>query len=118
MAIRNTHRVGDFLLQDDESGFVHYASEMRKIWDGTFRRADQFETRQPQEFVRARNDPKALRHVRPEPIDAVPNNTVSGLIGGSTVPTPQSPSGHLFKAGIGGMIIEDRTNPNTVFEVR
>ena len=118
MAIRNTHKVGDYLMTDDESGFVHYASEMRRIWDGTYRRHNQFETRQPQEFVRARNDPKALRHVRPEDIATVPINTVSATVGSSSVITQQSPSGHLFKAGIGEMIIDDKTNPNTVFEVR
>ena len=117
MAWRNTHRVGDYLMRDDESGFVHYRSEMVRLWDGTWRHKDNFETRQPQEFVQARSDPRALRHIRPEPtIEQMVVNTVSGEVGDTTVQTPQSPAGHLFKAGIGQMIIEG-TNPNTVFEV-
>ena len=116
--IRNTHRVGSYLMQDDESGFVHYVEDMVQIWDGTWRHKKNYETRQPQEFVRALSDPKALRHIRPEPLGAVPNNNPSGLIGNTAVPTPVSPAGHIFAAniGIGDMIIEG-TNTNTVFVV-
>lgn len=115
---RNRHRVGSYLLLDDESGFVHYREDMVRIWDGTWRRKDQFETRQPQEFVYARNDPKALRHIRPEPDVATPNNNPSGFIGETTVETPTSPAGHIFisNIGIGEMIIEG-SNTNTVFVV-
>jgi hypothetical protein len=105
-------------MRDDESGFVHYDDQMRRIWDGTYWHKKNFETRQPQEFVRAKNDPKALRHIRPEPDVVVPNNAPSGLVGESTVQTPTSPAGHIFKdaVGIGKMVIES-TNSNTVFEV-
>lgn len=117
MAWRNTHRIGDYLMRDDENGFVYYRSDMVRLWDGTWRHKDNFETRQPQEFVQARRDPRALRHIRPEPsIEETVTNTVNGLIGETIVETPQSPSGHLFKAGIGRMVIES-ANPNTVFEV-
>lgn len=118
MPIRNRHRIGRYLMVDDESGFDHYDDQVRRIWDGTFRRNNQFETRQPQEFVRALNDPKALRHIRPEERAATPDNNPSGFIGESTVPTPTSPAGHIFKEniGIGEMIIEG-SNLNTIFEV-
>lgn len=116
--IRNRHRVGHYLMLDDESGFTHYDDDMRQIWDGTHRRQNQFETRQPQEFVYARSDPKALRHIRPEPDVAAPNNNPSGFIGETDVPTPTSPAGHIFEAstGIGDMVIES-LNTNTVFVV-
>lgn len=118
MPIRNRHRIGRYLMVDDESGFDHYDNEMRRIWDGTFRRRDQFETRQPQEFVRAGADPRALRHIRPADIADEPNNNPSGYVGESDVETPTSPAGHIFKdnVGIGEMVIEG-TNSNTVFEV-
>lgn len=116
--IRNTHRVGSYLMQDDESGFVHYVEDMVKLWDGTWRHKKNFETRQPQEFVRARSDPQALRHIRPEPLAEAPNNNPSGFVGETNVQTPVSPAGHIFidNVGIGDMVIEG-TNTNTVFEV-
>lgn len=117
MPIRNTHRVGDYLMLDDESGLVHYASEMREIWDGTYRHKKNFETRQPQEFVYAKDDPKALFTVRPEPLVTSPTNNVSGLIGDTSVTTPTSPAGHLFQGGIGSMVIES-PNINARFVIR
>lgn len=97
MPIRNTHRVGDWLMLDDESGAVYYRSEMRKIWNSTYRHVSQFETRQPQEFVRAKRDPKALRAIRPEPDFAI---SVSGqpiLVGESNVLTKTNgPGSHLY----------------------
>lgn len=114
--IRNSHRIGDYLMRDDESGFVEYRSSMLKIWNGTWRHKNMFETRQPQEFVQARSDPRAMRHIRPEFITDVPVNSVSGFVGETDVPTPTSPAGHLFKPGIGKMVIES-TNSNAIFEV-
>lgn len=118
MAIRNRHRVGSYLMRDDESGLVHYREDMRIIWNGTWRHKSQFETRQPQEFVYARNDPKALRHIRPENRSAEPQNIPSGYVGNSTVYTPQSPAGHIFKTDVGiGQMVISGPNQNTIFTV-
>lgn len=95
MPIRNRHRVGDYLMTDDESGLVHYASEMVKIWDGSWRHRKMFETRQPQEFVRALNDPKALRNIRPEKTVDAPT-APEGCIGNTTIVRPSGPASHLF----------------------
>lgn len=59
-------RIGDHLMVDDESGFAHPRSQMIKRWDGVFVRKDQNEFRNPQEFVRARNDPRSLNDIRPD----------------------------------------------------
>ena len=118
MPIRNTHRVGDYLAVDDESGFVHYASEMVYRWDGMFVHRTNTETRHPQEFVKARNDPRALKDVRPDIRQAPVDNTFALEVGDTTVPTIiDGPAAHLFKPGIGRLIIEG-TNPLTVFEVQ
>lgn len=95
MPIRNTHRVGDYLMRDDESGIVYYASEMRQIWDGSWRHKKMFETRQPQEFVQARNDPRALRHIRPDELVAQPI-PAAGCIGNTTIRRPTAPATHIF----------------------
>lgn len=100
MPIRNSHRVGDFLRIDEESGMVHYASETQRVWDGTYRHHSQFETRQPQEFVRAGNDPRALSDVRPHSKLASP--TPRGVfIGSTTVRIPTGPGSHLYIEAIG-----------------
>ncbi len=97
MPIRNSHRVGDWLLLDDESGFTIYRSEARKIWNGTYRHVSQFETRQPQEFVRAKRDPKALRAIRPEPAFAAIVSGQSIGVGESNVLTIRTgPASHLY----------------------
>jgi hypothetical protein len=97
MAFRNTHRVGDWLMLDDESGAVHYASEMRQIWNGTWRHKDNFETRQPQEFIHAGDDPRALRHIRPEPAFVSAVSVIPFLVGETNVRTPvNGPAQNIF----------------------
>ena len=103
--IRNRHKVGDYLVQDDENGFVYYRSQVTRVWNGTYRRIDQYESRQPQEFVKARKDPKALTVVRPEDTLALPTTAELAEIGESGVSTPTGPASHLFNPGIGEMRI-------------
>lgn len=57
---------GDWLLVDDESGFVIRHSDAAKRWDGALVARSQNEERNPQEFVKARRDPAPLRDVRPQ----------------------------------------------------
>ncbi len=107
MSIRNRHRVGRYLMVDDESGIVIYDDEAVRIWDGTFRHKKMWETRQPQEFIKARKDPRALRHVRPDEAQPLPANSQLVLVGDQgTVETPTGPASHLFDPGIGDMEIE------------
>ncbi len=115
MPVRNAHRVGDYLMVDSESGFVHYRSEMVQIWDGTWRHRDNFETRQPQEFIRAKNDPKALKNVQPEPAFAEPSLITPLTVGQTSALTNKSfaGAGTIFTfgvlggdPGIGSMVIE------------
>ena len=96
MPIRNTHRVGSHLMVDDESGLVQYRENMVKRWDGLWVRKDQFETRQPQEFVQARNDPRPLRHIRPETPTGQVEARQAELVGESAVKTPIAPATHIF----------------------
>lgn len=118
MPIRNTHRVGDWLMMDDESGITHYRSDMVQRWDGLWVHHTNNETRHPQWFVKARNDPYPLKHVRPDDFSPVIDNTFEVEVGETTVSTPiDGPAAHLFRPGIGKMIIEDN-DPLLVFEVQ
>ena len=106
MPIRNRWKVGDYLMRDDESGRVHYRSEMVRRWDGLFVRKDQYETRQPQEFVHAYADPAALQDVRPDTPQAAVDMFNQTVVGNTSVPIPRGPAWHLYNAGIGTWVIE------------
>jgi hypothetical protein len=103
--IRNRHRIGDWLAVDDESGLTDYASNMVKRWDGAFVRLKAYEERHPQEFVRAKSDPRALFDVRPVETLAAAMDVQPAFIGNTNIPTPDAPASHLFDRGIGDMAI-------------
>lgn len=92
----NTIRPGDHLVICDESGLTDWASNMMKRWDGAFVRKSGWETRHPQDFVKARNDPYPLKDVRPQTPSAAVSNTPSATVGQTSVATKTSPAHHLF----------------------
>lgn len=101
-------QLGDWLVVDDESGLTILASESVKLWDGRLVHHDQYEERNPQEFVRAGRDPHPLPFARPDiaPDVAYPFNVESMFVGDSNVPTPISPASHLYsRIGIGEMVV-------------
>ena len=107
MAIRNEWRVGSHLVTDDESGLVHHVEDTAKLWDGSIRHIDSFETRQPQEFVRAPKDPQPLKDIRPETRTSAANLNQPIFIGTTSVAFPTaSPASHIFRRGIGWMVIQ------------
>lgn len=95
-------------MTDDESGFSHYDDEMSRRWDGIWFRTQGNEDeirRHPQEFVRARDDPKALRDVRPKTFTArvsIGNPQVVSVSGGGAglnVTLPRGAAQHLWQTG-------------------
>jgi len=111
MPIRNTHRVGSYLMTDDETDQEHYIEDMLQLWDGTWRHKKNFETRHPQEFVYARTDPKALRHIRTQTKAAAPT-AQKGCIGETTVIRSMAPASHFCVSG--GCQGRGLTEPKTV----
>ena len=74
------YRPGDHLVVDDISGFRRYASQCRMRWDNVLMPAEQFETRHPQDFLRARQDKIAVDGpVRPEGEDRFMENPMKGI---------------------------------------
>lgn len=55
----------DHRVQCDISGFWCLRSECRMRWDGKLVRADFWEPRQPQDFVRAHKDDTSIKDARP-----------------------------------------------------
>ena len=85
--IRNGWKRGDYLMVDDISGFTEWRSNMVRRYDGIMmkRSGNQDEIgRHPQEFVRAKPDPRPLTEIRLltdttayDPALDVPENTIS-----------------------------------------
>ena len=63
---RNRWRRGQWLVRDDESGFVHYADQVVRRWDGMYVRKDQDEPIDPQWFITAESDPTNVPFIRPD----------------------------------------------------
>jgi len=116
--MRNGWVEGEHLMQDDITGFIHYASEMRKTWDGLWVHENVWERhrRNPQEFVKARRDPKLVSNVRAAAAlpDASSDTITPVFIGSTTVQTPfWSAAARVYQQlGIPDMVI------GTTFEVR
>ena len=100
--IRNRHKIGDYLMVSDESGFTFYKSEMVERWDGAWVHHSETEPRHPQDFVRAKNDPIALKIIRPATaVSAACAHYWDLFVVGTTVETPRGPADHLFNLGVG-----------------
>ena len=100
--MRDTHRLGDWLVTCDECGFVYYASVMRKRWDGALVDSRCWEPRHPQDFVKAKKDPLALSFSRPQVTTSAIDNTIPTFIGQTTVRSPlNGAAAHLFSSAAG-----------------
>lgn len=93
---------GDWKLIDDESGKTIYASEARQIWDGSLRHFSSFETRHPQEFVKAKQDPKGLTEISLTDTIGNISNVVPFMVGQTSVRTVTGPAAHIFGFGVLG----------------
>lgn len=60
---------GEWNVICDQCGRKYKASKLQRRWDGLMVCQDDWETRHPQDFVRAVKDSPALPYTRPEPTD-------------------------------------------------
>lgn len=60
------YRLGDWKAVCDRCGFDFYASQLRKEWTGLRVCGECFETRNPQDHLRAKKDRQAPPWVRPD----------------------------------------------------
>lgn len=105
MPIRNRLKPGDYLAACDHTGFIHYASEMRQEWTGNWVHKSKWEPRNPQDFVRAKNDPHAVDMVRAAALVDTPRNVIDVLIGDTGVQAPYGPAAHLYDPGVGEFVV-------------
>ena len=62
---KNQYKDGDHLVQSDLTGRIFYASETVKLWNGQLCHKSEFEIRNPQDFIKSREERKPRLEVRP-----------------------------------------------------
>lgn len=60
---------GDYYLIDDVTGLKIRHSDSTKQWDGLIVHKDDFETRHPQDYVKAKPESQSVRTPRSRPVD-------------------------------------------------
>lgn len=98
---------GDWLVQDEESGFTTYGKSVGRDYYGVLKVKNQMDAAHPQMFIRAKNDPFVMTPLHPpfrNYADACDSNQ-GFFVNNSNVPVLPSPAGSLFRPGIGDAII-------------
>ena len=65
----NSLELGKWWVQCDRCGFKYKNDQVKKEWNGLIVCEPCFETRHPQDFVRAVKDDQRVEFTRPEPAD-------------------------------------------------
>ena len=96
MARRNTHKPGDYLMVDDRTGLVHYASEMVEDWNGLMVLRGTQDGEHPWQTYEPHYEEELPQVVRP----AIPHVEqvieVSNTVGETGLPRAKTPSDFLF----------------------
>ena len=97
MVWRNTWKSGDWLVQDEESGLVRYASQTRHDWKGLVVSKPFADYEQPQDFVRPGDDPTPVTYNSRVPDVLTVSTSTPLTIGRTGVPMPRNNAAfHLF----------------------
>lgn len=113
MARRRGWKRGEWLVRDEESGFIEYGRNVTRDYYGVLTRKDQADNVHPQTFVKPGKDPYTQSpQASPALIYDTSAYNVSAFVYGTTIPTPRGPAFHLFNivgaagaTGIGTWII-------------
>lgn len=99
MRKRRGWKRGEWLVRDEESGFIEYGSNVTRDYYGVLTRKDQADSKHPQLFVRAQSDPYIqYPQANPSYTYDVSAYNVSAFVYGTNIPTPVGPATHLFEA--------------------
>ena len=101
MRRRRGWKSGEWLVRDEESGFVEYGSNVIRDYYGVLKAKNQADRQHPQDFVKAQKDPY-IRHPQASPAYVYDTSAynVSAFVYGTNVPTPVGPATHLFLPGV------------------
>lgn len=114
MARRRGWKKGEWLVRDEESDFIEYASEVGYDYWGVLKKKSQKDPVHPQLFVRAKSDPSPVYPQNP-PVRTYNTSAynLGDFIGVTSVTAPVGPATHLYNLnavspsdpGIGNMEI-------------
>lgn len=62
---------GDHLIESDLTGRICRASETRKLWSGQICHRDEYEHRNPQDFLQAQPEREPFRDSRPRSVNFI-----------------------------------------------
>ena len=97
MARRRGWKRGEWLVRDEESGFIEYGSNVTRDYYGVLTRKDQGDKVHPQTFVKAGLAPyDRFPQNNPALVYDTSAYNVSAFVYGTNVPIPQGPATHLF----------------------
>jgi len=103
---RNRWKKGAWLIVDEESGITRYSSQVMRDYKGSFVTKRYADYEQPQNFVKAFDDPKPIPFAAPGISDFEVCNVEEYYVGNTTVVAYRDgPADHIFDAGIGDMPI-------------
>lgn len=107
MAKRRGWKKGDWLVQDEESGFTEYGTDVGYDYYGVLKKKNQMDQAHPQDFIRAKEDPTPVWPESPT-FDAfnLTESVVGFTVGTTSVLTQTaSPALHIYRPGIGEAIV-------------
>ncbi len=101
MSKRRGWKSGEWLVRDEESGFVEYGSNVKRDYYGVLKRKDQADNMHPQQFVRPKEDPyMQFPQANPAYVYDTSAYNVSAFVYGTNIPTPVGMATHLFLQGV------------------
>ena len=97
MGRRRGWKRGEWLVRDEESDFVEYASEVAYDYWGTLKKKSELDPAHPQLFIRAKSDPSPVYPQNP-PVRTFDTSAfnLGTFVGSTAVTAPVGPATHLF----------------------
>lgn len=94
---------GSWLVQDEESGFTTYGTEVARDYYGVLKLKDQMDQAHPQMFIRAKGDPYVVTPLHPpfRDFDEACDSYQGFTVNNSNVSVLPSPAYSVFHPGIG-----------------
>ena len=65
------YKDGDYLITSDLTGRVIYKSNSVKLWNNMIAAKDEYEIRNPQDFLKARPEREPFKEVRPRSVEFI-----------------------------------------------
>lgn len=96
MPVRHRLRKGDYLVRDDITGKIIYASQASRDYNGNLTQTSRIDPIQPQLFVKALDDPQPVSVFSPDTGIPPASLFLDPNVAQTDVPAPFGAATHLF----------------------